>query len=125
MEQFLETILQHLFTGMGTVVGALIAYVAFFARRLIVEKIGEAQFDRLYKIVLTVVRAIEQEAQAYGWDGEKKREIALLQIYKMRDLVGLKASDEHILLLLESAVQTLDNYRVLDGVLDSTHELAG
>lgn len=107
MEQMLETVLEYLFTGIGTILGALIAYLAVIARQLIVEKIGEAQFNRLFDLVLAVVRAVEQEGKVFGWDGDEKLEQALIHIYRLRDTLNIKATDAQIRLMVEAAVQAI------------------
>ena len=76
--------------------------------KLIENKIGKEEFERLSAQVSILVRFAEQIGKQLGWDGSAKKQMVTLALQKFAASIGADISDEEIDRLIEGAVYILN-----------------
>lgn len=66
-------------------------------------------YDAAFNRIVLIVRGIDQQAKAFGWTNERKKEIAVMTVKALCEALKIKMTDEEISDLIEAAVNLVRN----------------
>jgi hypothetical protein len=71
-------------------------------------KIGGEKVNLAAKLALTVVRALEQQGELLGFDGARKKEMAIVMLRQLFTKFNIDISEDLLDHLIEAAVPTIN-----------------
>jgi hypothetical protein len=72
-------------------------------------RIGGERVSLALQLAATVVRALEQQGELLGFDGPRKKEMAIVMLRQMFAKFNIDLSEELLDHLIEAAVQTVNS----------------
>jgi hypothetical protein len=108
MDQLVSTILDYSVQLLATVAFAVFVVAVRSGLSYLSTKIGGEKVNMAAKLALTVVRALEQQGELLGFDGARKKEMAIVMLRQLFAKFSIDISEDLLDHLIEAAVQTIN-----------------
>lgn len=111
----IEPYVQSLLEALVMLVCVLAAFGLHELRKYLIQKMGSEEFEKTAKILgiakevtTSAVRYLEQAGVLHGWNGEEKKERAIIYVRDQLAKYGVDMSFGEIDTLIEEAVQVMN-----------------
>jgi hypothetical protein len=101
----------YLFAALVIGVFASLIVAVRMLQPLVRAKVGEAEFDRLMMRASIIVHKLEQVGERLGYDGARKKQLAVVGLRKFAEAVGIEVTDELLEDVIEACVYLMNTQK--------------